>query len=126
MTATTSAQFSLDQSGLASFSAFTNYGSSNIIRESIELSIKVINPNLIPEGRYYFDVRVYTEDDRPWYSGNDPYSTYPPTNKKQCISDHHGFFYQTDRWNEGSLPDGKPNTFMRRFETSYRVKILVD
>jgi hypothetical protein len=67
MTATTSAQFSLYQSGLASFSAFTNYGSSNIIRENVELSIKVINPNLIPEGRYYFDVRVYTEDDRPWY-----------------------------------------------------------
>jgi hypothetical protein len=87
----------------------------------------VINPDTIPEGKYYFDVRVYTEDDRPWYSNNDPYGTaYPPSNKKTCISDHHGFFYQTDRWNEGSTLHGMPNTFMRRFETSYRVKILVD
>ena len=112
---------------MASFSTFTNYDTSTFNKENVELSIKVINPILIPEGKYYFDVRIYTEDDRPWYSNNDPYgTTYPPSNTKTCISDHHGFFYQTDRWNEGSTPHGKPNTFMRRFETSYRVKILVD
>ena len=67
---------------MASFSQFTDYDPAVIIRENVELSIKVTNPSGLSEGKYYFDIRIYTEDDRPWYS-NDPYgAAYPPTNKK--------------------------------------------
>lgn len=78
-------------------------------RENRELAIQVSGFNSLSEGLYYVDVRVATDDTYPWDYTN-----------KHCRYSRHGFFWNTDQFS------GRDFTYIRRFEASYRVRILVD